>query len=360
MNDTISKGASDGLDFTGECMMPGQSLDARMELEHWNRYLAFYPLARSGAVLDAACGEGYGIHLLSMAASRATGVDLSLQNVKHARARYGAARPNLEYFVGDIRDLPIREHVFDVVFSFETIEHLHDIPQALSHFSRILRGKGIVVLSTPLPRVDPDTGKPCNPYHVRELNDDELMDHLGRYFPHVALLGQSRAFPSAVHRGFDRTRDAFVIALASDDERTLQEAKALIPDGETVSVLEQLFRRHHGEREQCLRELLKAKEWFLQQIENHKAALALRDEENGRLQGEVARLRDDLAMEREKARAETAAVRQELSVKNNELDSIHHSKWWKVAHAVRRARHLFGALIRLPLRVVRSIVRRPI
>ena len=72
-------------------------------------------------MLDAACGEGYGTDLLAAAGARsAVGVDLDERTVAHARAKYPAA----EFVEGDVRQLPFEDGAFDLVVSFETIEHV--------------------------------------------------------------------------------------------------------------------------------------------------------------------------------------------------------------------------------------------
>src|SRR6187399_1987407 len=46
------------LNFTGERFAP--EVTGAIWYEHWHRYCVVQPLAKGLAVLDAACGEGYG------------------------------------------------------------------------------------------------------------------------------------------------------------------------------------------------------------------------------------------------------------------------------------------------------------
>ena len=75
-------------------------------------------------MLDAACGEGYGTALLAAAGARsAVGVDL---DERTDRPRRGATTRRPEFVRGDVAQLPFEDDAFDLVVSFETIEHVPD------------------------------------------------------------------------------------------------------------------------------------------------------------------------------------------------------------------------------------------
>ena len=225
-------------------MVPGQSWNAQMELEHWNRYVTFSYLAESMNVLDVACGEGYGTHLLSLIATKAVGIDLSAENINHAMAKYAFGKDNLEYVVGDACNLPVKSHTVNVVYSFETIEHLNDVSSFLSNLSRVISDQGVGIISTPQPNINPVSNKPFNPYHIHELSHTEFRGCLSNHFDNVALVGQSREFPHEVHRAFDSDKDAYVIGIVSKDRDVVEGICRRLPDRKTTSIREDLFRRH--------------------------------------------------------------------------------------------------------------------
>jgi 2-polyprenyl-3-methyl-5-hydroxy-6-metoxy-1,4-benzoquinol methylase len=155
---------------------------------HLKRYEFARPLCSGRDVLDAACGVGYGTAYLAEAARRVVGVDVDADAIAYARGRY--ARPNVEFVQQDLAELDLADDSFDVVVSFETIEHLARPDAFLAHAARVLRADGVFVVSTP--RVDVTTTSPQNPFHTLELSRDDFESMLGRHFGAVELYGQHR------------------------------------------------------------------------------------------------------------------------------------------------------------------------
>jgi SAM-dependent methyltransferase len=155
---------------------------------HLKRYGFARPLCSERDVLDAACGVGYGTAYLAEEARRAVGVDVDADAIAYARRRY--ARPNVEFVQQDLAALDLPDDSFDVVVSFETIEHLAQPEAFLAHAARVLRADGVFVVSTP--RVDVTTTSPDNPFHSLELSRGDFEEMLGRHFGAVELYGQHR------------------------------------------------------------------------------------------------------------------------------------------------------------------------
>ena len=129
-------------------------------------------------MLDAGCGEGYGLDLLQHAgATRVVGADLDAATVLHAREHY--AGPAVEVVCCELMELPLGENEVDVSVSFQVIEHLHDIPGFLGSLRRVTRSGGLVLLSTPNRLTfSPDPGAPTNPFHTIEFSPSELREQL--------------------------------------------------------------------------------------------------------------------------------------------------------------------------------------
>jgi SAM-dependent methyltransferase len=183
------------LEFTGERFTP--ECVREIWYEHWHRYAFALRLAAGKRVLDAACGEGYGSALLARRAHSVLGLDVSPQAVAHARTRYGAA--NLRFEVADVTAL---DHLpagsFDLIASFETLEHLQAQETMLDGFARLLADDGVLLVSTPDKHNYSDVPGFANEHHVRELYRPEFEAMLAARFPAFRLYGQKLMFQSAL------------------------------------------------------------------------------------------------------------------------------------------------------------------
>ena len=187
---------SDALEFTGERFTP--ECVREIWYEHWHRYAWARGFAAGRRVLDAACGEGYGSALLAESAASVVGVDLSSAAVAHARARYGG-RANLRYEQGDATALAaFADGAFDLVVSFETLEHVQAHEGLVAGFARVLAPDGLLLLSSPDKRTYSDARGYRNEHHVRELYREELEALLGRHFGAVRLYAHKLLFQSAI------------------------------------------------------------------------------------------------------------------------------------------------------------------
>ena len=232
------------LEFTGERYTP--ECVREMLYEHYARYAMATPFARGLRVLDCACGEGYGSAMLATVAQSVLGVDLSDAAVGHARARY--ARANLQFAQGDASALKLAPAQFDLVVSFETLEHLEAQEQMLQGFKSVLTPTGALLISSPDKYNYTDRSSYQNPFHVKELYRDEFEALLRRHFQHVRLFGQKLAFQSVIWdlspskptqvfaeqldttsgqlSSTPDTEHMYFIALASDDAQVIEQAAA--------------------------------------------------------------------------------------------------------------------------------------
>ena len=187
--------ASD-LTFTGERFVPACA--GEIAYEHWHRYAFARRYAERALVLDAACGEGYGTALLGATAGEAVGVDIDAGSIRHAQSTYGSAR--IRFVEGSCTKLPLPDASFDVVVSFETIEHLDaaDQPRMLDEFARVLKPAGLLIISSPNKRLYSDERDYVNEFHRHELYRDGLAALLGDTFPARRWFHQRVAFWSTI------------------------------------------------------------------------------------------------------------------------------------------------------------------
>src|SRR5690349_5405864 len=146
-------------------------------------------LVRGKDVLDFGCGTGYGTARLADQCAQITGIDISADAIAHARRKY--RHNNLTFTtIAPIeeRPLPFPNDRFDVVLSFQVIEHVRDVPAYLSEINRVLRPGGLLVVATPdrSSRLLP-LQKPWNMWHIREYSDAALCHLIGMRFSNVAI-----------------------------------------------------------------------------------------------------------------------------------------------------------------------------
>ncbi|MFL0581105.1 glycosyltransferase [Solibacillus silvestris] len=179
--------------FTGERFIPTVvDTDDEIKIEHMQRYYAIQNIVEGKVVLDAACGEGYGTNMLSEYALKVYGLDIDKETIEHAKKKY--TKSNIEYQQGSIEELPFPNDYFDVVVSFETIEHVSGDIQAkfLKEIKRVLKADGTLIMSTPNKKIYSDYRNYKNPFHVKEFYKDEYYTFLKSAFKEVKFYYQYR------------------------------------------------------------------------------------------------------------------------------------------------------------------------
>lgn len=185
---------------------PGRGAEfAYDEARHRVAYLHARELGRGLRVLDAGCGEGFNTVLLADTAAQVLGIDYAPEPIAAARAAH--ARPNLDFRQLDMHSLPDLGLRFDLVTSFQVIEHLSDPEPFLRAAYAALEPGGRLLLTTPNRSMTLSE----NPVHVHEYTADELAAVLRPFFSDVSI-------GSVV--GSERVR-------AFDDERRRQVERIL-------------------------------------------------------------------------------------------------------------------------------------
>ena len=152
---------------------------------HLKAYQFSMDFCQNKVILDAGCGEGYGSNLLAEVATKAIGIDISREAIRHAREKY--SRENLHYYVTDVVNMDFADNTFDVIVSFQVIEHLNNPLKFLKEIKRVLKKGGWAIISTPNKSLC--DGHAFGKYHVKEYRYHEFMDLLNSYFDKVEYYG---------------------------------------------------------------------------------------------------------------------------------------------------------------------------
>jgi len=181
------------MEFTGERMIPEFNKEDLIYAEHMARYFFAGQFVAGKKVLDIASGSGYGSrHLLDRGAAKVVGVDNSREAIEYSREKY--RMPGIEFIIADAAKLPLKDDIFDIVVSFETIEHLDGQEKFLSEIKRVLKPNGLLVISTPNVVAFPKG----NTFHKKELNSSEFTSLLSKNFRHHLINYQHSVLSSYI------------------------------------------------------------------------------------------------------------------------------------------------------------------
>jgi ubiquinone/menaquinone biosynthesis C-methylase UbiE len=212
---------------------------------HLHRYELASSLVRPGdRVLDAACGLGYGSHLLASLtpAGEVLGVDLSESAVAYAQDNFGTADGRLRFQQGNVENLSfLPDMSIDLIASFETLEHIPSPGTFLKEALRVLRPGGRILASVPN-RWDDGTGHDPSPHHLHVYDWQRLHAEFSRYF--LVEKGYGETAGGGMRLG-NHPRDAFGFdpdaGPSRDSEWLLIQAMADPMAGEGLPYHEQMY-----------------------------------------------------------------------------------------------------------------------
>ncbi|MFP8873118.1 MAG: class I SAM-dependent methyltransferase, partial [Myxococcota bacterium] len=128
--------------FTGERLHEGNELFGVDLARHRAAYCFAAERVAGGRVLDLGCGSGYGAAELARTAPGVVGLDRIPPDsyVREAPVRFVR---------GDLNGIPLSPSAFDLVVSFQVIEHLEDPTLYLDAMARMLKHEGLAIITTP-------------------------------------------------------------------------------------------------------------------------------------------------------------------------------------------------------------------
>ncbi|WP_449601521.1 methyltransferase domain-containing protein [Paenibacillus sp. Marseille-Q9583] len=145
---------------------------------HLGRYLIAKQYCQGKRVLDIACGEGYGSFAMAekWGAKEVHGVDISQEAINNAKENFSHKNIHFNTINAEEDNDFFEEGYFDLIVSFETIEHLANPILYLENLKRWLKKDGIILISCPNDNWYYSEPGKSNPFHEKKYSFSEFCE----------------------------------------------------------------------------------------------------------------------------------------------------------------------------------------
>ncbi len=173
-------GSSGSLQYTGERYMPLlRPPNHPGNLFHDERYELAAMFCHGKSVLEIGCGAGYGAAILAREAASVYAFDYSQEAIEYCKEHYLA--DNINFYMVDFHDYQVKSHFYDVVVTYEFLEHIMDGDRLMVLIKEALVPGGMAFISTPKP---PGHSR----FHVHEYELEEFESLLSAHFQKYVML----------------------------------------------------------------------------------------------------------------------------------------------------------------------------
>lgn len=124
--DTINKG---GDDYFSEYLL----------------FISYHILNLNSTILDVGCGTGQSTNYLAEKGYSVIGVDGGRRFTEQAKEKY----KDQKFFCENADKLSFESNYFDVVASYNTVEHFSDVENSLKEMIRVVKVGGYVIINSP-------------------------------------------------------------------------------------------------------------------------------------------------------------------------------------------------------------------
>ncbi|WP_204106186.1 MULTISPECIES: methyltransferase domain-containing protein [Spirulina sp. CCY15215] len=140
---------------------------------------------KNQSVLDIGCGDGYLLYAIACKnpGIQLYGIDSESLGISLAEEQLKKHNYSASLVQGSAYSLPFSSSSFDVITNADVIEHLEDPEKSLQEMQRVLRNRGLLLLSTP----NRHPNMKWDERHIYEFDPIELRKMLEKYFSKVEI-----------------------------------------------------------------------------------------------------------------------------------------------------------------------------
>jgi len=188
-------------------------------------------------VLDAGCGDGYGVMWLRGLGAKIIGIDIAEKNIEACKQR----DPIGKYLVMDVRKLALKER-FDYVLSSMVLLCFHDkqeMTKAITKMSSYLKKDGRLIITTVHPAFDTInenmeslTRKPLNAYSYAESGLEIKYQHKTKLFSFINFHWRIEDYSDSISEAglvIERVVEPLPIPGSEKTDKGLYEARRQYP-----------------------------------------------------------------------------------------------------------------------------------
>jgi ubiquinone/menaquinone biosynthesis C-methylase UbiE len=104
--------------------------------------LDFLKFKSADKLLDVGCGSGFFSNLAHTKGINVVGIDASTPLIEQAKKR----NSTIKFLTGEMEELPFKDHTFDIVCAFNSIQYAESVKNAILECKRTLKEKGKLVI----------------------------------------------------------------------------------------------------------------------------------------------------------------------------------------------------------------------
>jgi 2-polyprenyl-3-methyl-5-hydroxy-6-metoxy-1,4-benzoquinol methylase len=175
-----------------------QNPNSRNAIMHESRYqwlVGAFDVSRA-SILDFGCGSGYGAAFLAEKNATVMGIDISPSAIAYATKTFPRASFR-EYDLTDSNLTAVVSERFDIVISFDVIEHVEKWWAFLVNVRGLMKQDGVAIVGCPNRLAHFDFNPFWNRFHVQEFTPAQLEWAARTQFDDVTVLGQRFSDPLA-------------------------------------------------------------------------------------------------------------------------------------------------------------------